>query len=99
MTPPATDDREVLYPNQSTTRQINVPAGTFFKASPFGEYVRMKFVATYRGEASDPNAYFYAVVLKIAMREKQTYMRADIFMELTDEGTVRAADVNRLLDS
>jgi len=92
--PPRPSGREVLYPDQSVTRPLNVPKGTFYNARP--GHIRVKLVVAYRGQTTD--TYFYSVVLRVALREGPPSRPRDLDLESMDEGVV-AGDPSRLLDS
>lgn len=95
--PPPPSAREVLYPDQTVVRPLNLPKGTFYNARR--GYVRIKLVVTYQGhQGQTADSYFYSVMLKVPLREEPSHKLRDLDLESTDEGML-TGDPGRLLDS
>jgi hypothetical protein len=89
---PPTGGAKVYLPGQFALYSASVPRGTFFTGLPNERRkIRIELVATYSGQASDKNVYFYKVVLLARRFADVTDMNKSfggISVDSTDEGIV-----------
>lgn len=88
--PTSTDD--ILYKDQSAIFSAHFPADTVYTSQdhPSG-IVRVILVMTYQGESTDPNTYFFRVVLRFH-RTQKLKLSAEMTIESRQDGIVKNLD-------
>ena len=81
--------------------QLSFPGGTVFTGHPGDNQgkVRIALIVTYKGQSSDPSAYFYKTIFSIRRTQNPGTMNktvGGVVVEATDEGIV--GDINELFN-